>query len=408
MSRTTVLVVDDIASTREDIKRLLYFEGDISIVGEASNGEEAIRMAEDLKPDVVLMDINLPGIDGIAASELIANQTPDTAIVIISIQGEPEYLRKAMAAGARDYLVKPFSCNDLAETIRRVNNIYRMRPARTGMQPAGENQPDRVNPAGKIMVIFSSKGGTGKTTLSCNLAVCLAQTGKNVSLVDLSLQGGDVAVMLNLAPKATIAELVQEEDLLEYSLVNTYLAPHMSGLKVLPAPLRPEKAEVVKAGHIEEILTQLKSNYDFVVVDTYPLFNDLNLSALEMADEVLLTFTRDLPSVKHAKIDLDIMENLNLSQKVKLILNRSTQDYGIKISDLEKSLNASPSVILPNDEKTVLSSINKGHPFVLTHTNSRIAQNIKDFAAKMELPVTSNALEAVGAKKSLIGRIFSL
>ncbi|KUK83721.1 MAG: Response regulator [Pelotomaculum thermopropionicum] len=408
MSRTTVLVVDDIASTREDIKRLLYFEGDISIVGEAGNGEEAIRMAEELKPDVVLMDINLPGIDGIAASELITDRTPETAIVIISIQGEPEYLRKAMAAGARDYLVKPFSCSDLAETIRRVKNIYRMRPARAEIQPAGEIHPDALAPAGKIIVVFSSKGGTGKTTLSCNLAVCLAQTGRNVSLVDLSLQSGDAAIMLNLAPNSTIAELVQEDDLLEYSLVNTYLAPHMSGLKVLPAPLRPEKAEAVKAGHVEEILTRLKSNYDFVVVDTYPLFNDLNLSALEMADEILLIFNKDLLSVKHARIDLDILEGLNLSPKVKLILNRSTQDYGIKTSDLEKSLNASPAVFLPNDEKTVLSSINKGHPFIMTHNHSRIAQTIKDFAANMDLPVTAGASGAAGPKKSLIGRIFSL
>jgi pilus assembly protein CpaE len=408
MSRTTVLVVDDIASTREDIKRLLYFEGDISIVGEAGNGEEAIRMAEELKPDVVLMDINLPGIDGITASELITDKTPNTAIVIISIQGEPEYLRKAMAAGARDYLVKPFSCNDLAETIRRVNNIYRMRTARTGMQPAGEIQPDEGATAGKIIVVFSSKGGTGKSTLSCNLAVCLAQTGKNVSLVDLSLQGGDTAIMLNLTPSSTIAELVQEDDLLEYSLINTYLAPHMSGLKVLPAPLRPEKAEAVKADHVEEILARLKSNFDFVVVDTYPLFNDLNLSALEMADDILLIFNKDLPSVKHARIDLDILEGLNLSQKVKLVLNRSTQDYGIKISDLEKSLNTSPTVILPNDEKTVLSSINKGHPFIMTHNNSKIAQTIKDLTAKMGQSVAAGASETAGPKKSLIGRIFSL
>ncbi|MCL6634261.1 MAG: response regulator [Peptococcaceae bacterium] len=407
MGQTSVLVVDDIATTREDIKRLLYFEEDITVVGEAANGEEAIRMAEELKPDVVLMDVNMPGMDGIVASEAITTRMPDTAIVIISIQGETEYLRKAMAAGARDYLVKPFSSSDLADTIRRVGNAYRMRSGRATVPPVVKTSSEPEPPARRLIVVFSSKGGIGKTTLSCNLAVCLSQeTTKKVALVDLDLQGGDVAVLLNLSPRGTIAELVQEEDRLEFSLVNTYLAPHMSGIKVLPAPLRPEQAEMVTAGHAEEILTLLKGNYDFVVVDTSPLFNDLNLVALEMADDILLTFTRDLTAIKHLKTDLDVLENLNLSGKVKPVLNQSTQEYGIKIPDLEKSLNVSPALVLPYDEKTVLSSINKGHPFVLTHANSRIAQGIRSFARKFDLSTADNNLETT-ARKSLIGRLFS-
>jgi pilus assembly protein CpaE len=406
MSTTSVLIVDDIASVREDIKRLLYFEEDILVVGEAGDGKEAIQMAEELKPDVVLMDVNMPGMDGITASEAITTRVPDTSIVIISIQGEPEYLRKAMAAGARDYLVKPFSSSDLSETIRRVSNSYRMRPSRPTTPPVAETPPEPEAPARRIMVVFSSKGGVGKTVLSCNLAVYLAQeTGKKVALVDLDLQGGDVAVMLNLSPGGTVAGLVQEEDRMEFSLVNTYLSPHISGLKVLPAPLRPEQAEVVAPEHVEEILSLLKNNFDYVIVDTSPLFNDLNLSALEMADDILLTFTRDLPAIKHVKTDLEILENLNLAGKVKLIMNQSTLDYGIKLSDLEKSLNASPAAIVPYDEKTVLSSINKGHPFVLTQANSKIAHSIKSFAGEFELS-TAGAPETT-AKKSLFGKLFN-
>ncbi|BAF59631.1 MAG: MinD/ParA family protein [Pelotomaculum sp.] len=407
MSQTSVLVVDDIANVREDIKRLLYFEKDITVVGEADNGEEAIRLAEELKPDVVLMDINLPGMDGIRASEAIATKVPDTAVVIISIQGEPEYLRKAMAAGARDYLVKPFSSSDLAETIRRVNYTCKLRAARTAAPPVSGAPAESNAPPRKIILVFSSKGGVGKTVLSCNLAISLAQQcGKKVALVDLNLQGGDVTVMLNLSPRGTIAELVQEEDYLEYSLVNSYLVPHMSGLKVLPAPLRPEHADVVAAAHVEDILTLLKNNYDFVVVDTSPFFNDINLSALEKADDILLTFTKDLPAIKHAKTDLDILESLNLAGKVKLVLNQTAQDYGIKISDIEKNFKISLAAVLPYDEKTVLTSVNKGHPFVLTQPNSKIAQSIKNLARELA-PLPANSPASENTRKSIIGRIFS-
>ncbi|HOV79620.1 MAG TPA: response regulator [Bacillota bacterium] len=406
MNKTSVLVVDDIANTREDIKRLLYFEEDISVVGEAGDGQEAVKMAEELKPDVVLMDINMPGMDGIEASEAISTKLPDTAVVVISIQGEPEYLRKAMVAGARDYLVKPFSSSDLSETIRRVSTSYKNRPSYPAPPPPVETEPVPELPKNRVIVVFSTKGGVGKTTLSCNLAVSLTrETGKKVVLVDLNLQGGDVAVMLNLSPKGTIAELVQEEDRMEYSLVNAYLAPHISGLKVLPAPLRPEHADVIAAKDVEGIITLLKSNNDYVIIDTPPFFNDINLSALEIADDILLMFTRDLPSIKHVKSDLEVLETLNQLHKVKFVLNQSTLDYGIKISDLEKILNASPAAVIPFTEKIVLSSINKGHPFVLTHANSGIAQIIRDFSHKFEL--AASGATPLPAKKSLIGKIFS-
>ncbi|NLI13852.1 response regulator [Pelotomaculum propionicicum] len=407
MSRTNVLVVDDIANMREDIKRLLYFEEDINVVGEASDGKEAVQLAENLKPDVVLMDINLPGMDGIMASEVIVNKMPDTAIVIISIQGEPEYLRKAMAAGARDYLVKPFSGSDLAETIRRVSKSYKIRSAHTPLPPTALTAPEPPQ-SRRMIVVFSSKGGVGKTTLACNLAVCLGQDyRKKVALVDLNLQGGDVSVMLNLSPRGSIAELVQEEDRMEYSLVNTYLVPHLSGLKVLPAPLRPEQAEVVTAEHVEGILKLLKNNYEYVVIDTSPLFNDLNLVAMEAADDILLTCTRDLPAIRHTKTDMEVLESLNLSGKVKFVLNQSTLDYGIKISDLEKSFNASPAALLPYDEKTVLSSINKGHPFVMTQSNCKLSQSIKLLAGEFE-KLSSGSAASVVSKRSFIGKLFSL
>lgn len=407
MSQTSVLVVDDIANVREDIKRLLYFEEDIAVVGEASGGHEAILLAEDLKPDVVLMDVNMPDMDGITASEAIANKIPETAVVIISIQGEPEYLRKAMAAGARDYLVKPFSSSELAGAIRRVGKLYKMRATHTAtVPPASITKPEPEAQKNKVIVVFSSKGGVGKTVISCNLAVCMAQESrKKVALVDLNLQSGDVTVMLNLSPKGSIAELVQEEDRMEYSLVNSYMVPHMSGLKVLPAPLRPEQAEVVTASHVEAILTLLKDHYDYVIVDTSPFFNDLNLSAMEMANDIVLTFTRDLPAMKHTRTALDVLDTLNLSKKVKLLLNQSTLDYGIKISDLEKSLNASPAGILPYDEKIVLSSINKGRPFIMTHINSKTGQAIRNFARQFE-PAQSGAGPEIKKKKSIIGKFF--
>lgn len=157
MTPISVLVADDIATTREDIKRLLYFEEDIKVVGEVADGEEAISLTNELKPDVVLMDINMPRIDGIGATEQISESVPQTAIIIISIQGEQEYLRKAMSAGAREYLVKPFSANDLANAIRRVSESQRRRNIYLSPSLSAVSSSTMRVKRGKIITFFALK-----------------------------------------------------------------------------------------------------------------------------------------------------------------------------------------------------------------------------------------------------------
>jgi pilus assembly protein CpaE len=134
MAKITILIADDVKETRESIRRLLSFEPDLEVIGEAATGEEAVRQAERLRPDVVLMDINMPILDGIGATELIAMRVPRTSVIIISIQGEQEYQKKSLIAGAREYLVKPFSFDELVETMHRVCSLEKSGET-TGRRP---------------------------------------------------------------------------------------------------------------------------------------------------------------------------------------------------------------------------------------------------------------------------------
>jgi pilus assembly protein CpaE len=102
-----VLIVDDIPETRENIRKLLQFENDFEVVGVGRTGREGIDLTKEAKPDVVIMDINMPDIDGIVATETIRKAMPYVQIVILSVQGDPNYMRRAMMAGARDFLTKP-------------------------------------------------------------------------------------------------------------------------------------------------------------------------------------------------------------------------------------------------------------------------------------------------------------
>ncbi|KNZ70084.1 response regulator receiver protein [Thermincola ferriacetica] len=397
-----VLIADDVAETRENIKRLLQFEKEITVVGEAVDGEDVIRQTGKLNPDIILMDINMPGLDGIKATEAISLKYPKTSIIIISVQGEVEYVRRAMAAGAREYMVKPFTSDELAGTIK---NVYDFEMKRK-IQAADPLKPmDNKDP--QIITVFSTKGGVGKTTIVTNLAVSLFhETRKKVVIVDLDLQFGDVAVMMNVIPKRTITELIQDIGSLDAETLESYLVPHSSGVRVLPAPTRPEYAELITAAHVEKILNTLKQKYDYIIVDTPPFFHETTLTALDICQQILLIVSLDLPTIKNVKLGLEVLESLHHKGKVKLILNRSSNEIGIKCSDMERSLGMKVAAHIPSDGRVVVGAVNKGVPFVISQPGAKISQSVKELA-QMIIKRSDTGLETSDeSKKGLLSRLF--
>jgi pilus assembly protein CpaE len=246
----------------------------------------------------------------------------------------------------------------------------------------------------------------GKTTLACNTAVALAQDyKKKVVLVDLDLSSGDVAVMLNLNPKNTIADMVQEQDTLDSPLVESFLVQHLSGLKVLPAPLSPEHAELVKAEHIQQLLKILKDNYECVIIDTAPVYTDINLNVLEASDRILLPLNQDLTTLKHVKKAQEILAALNYDSKIRTVLSQHSSE-GLKIKELQKNLGISLSAIVPEDFKTVRNAINKGVPFVMNQQHTKVAQSIGKLIEALDIAKPREA--AANPKPSFITRMFSL
>ena len=247
-AKIKVVIADDVTATRQNIKKLLEFHPDLMVVGEAADAETAIEQAKKLEPDIILMDINMPGIDGITATNILSAEVPSSSIIIMSVQGEQEYLRRAMTAGAKDYLTKPFTGDELVGAIKQVHaNEEKRKKVYSSEKPPVE--------LGKIITVFSTKGGVGKTTIASNLAVALAnKTGERVGLVDADLQFGDVSLFFNVLPRATIADLVKDIDSLDEKLLESYLTAFNDKVMVLPAPLKPEQAETITGSHMTAIL----------------------------------------------------------------------------------------------------------------------------------------------------------
>jgi pilus assembly protein CpaE len=386
------LIVDDIAETRENVRKLLQFESDVEVVGTARTGREGIQLAQELDPDVILMDINMPDIDGISATEVIRQNSPHIQVVILSVQSDQNYMRRAMLAGARDFLTKPPMGDELISAIRRAGemaHVERMKSsqARLGsaINPAG---PSLVAPGnfsattGKIITVYSPKGGTGCTTIAVNLAIALNNEATRTVIVDGNLQFGDVAMFVNEQGKNTILDLAPRVDDLELDLVEDILIKHQaSGVSILASPPRPEMAEKVSGDQFVKVLQFLQKMFAYVVVDTASILTDVVLGSLDISDVILVITTQEIPAIKNTRLFLDLLQTMGIGkERIVFSINRFDKRISITPEKISDNLKQEVAVTIPLDEKVVITAVNRGVPFMIDNKTQLAGKGIFSLA----------------------------
>lgn len=409
--KVRVLIVDDVADTRENVRKLLQFEADIEVVGAARTAQEGIQLTQELDPDVVLMDINMPDMDGIAATETIHQRSPQSQVVILSVQGDQNYMRRAMLAGARDFLTKPPMGDDLISAVRRGGEMSRAergkaKPARGSPESAvgrgmfAPSAPMRLI-EGKVITLYSPKGGTGCTTLAVNLAIALHNEDTRVVILDANLQYGDVAMFFNEQGKNTILDIAPRVDELDPEIVEEIMIKHeASGIHILAAPQRPEQAEKVSVQQFSKVLEYLRHMYSYVILDTSSILTDLILAAIDSSDAIVLVTTQDIPAIKNARLFLDLLHTMGVDRKhLIFIMNKYDKRIGITPERVSENLKEKISAVIPLDERVVIPAVNRGVPFMIDNRAQPVARGIFGLAEAVRGQLAALEANEVGVGK---------
>jgi len=368
-----LLVVDQDDDFVDSAKQL--FDGSLPV---ARSLEEASQTVSSGDVRMVLIGPSFGTDEAIDQIRVLHNQDPSLILMMVAEEVTADLLRKGMRAGVSDVLDTPLDEAKIEAAVEQFAHDVLNR--RSAAKPVGV-PTEEASSEGRIITVTSAKGGSGKTVMATNVALLLNRfPDKKVCLVDADLQFGDVCLVLQLEPRFTMVNAAHELHQLDAELLDSLLTEHPSGLKVLAAPLEPAFADDITTAGLMQMLDVLKENYDYVIVDTAAMLDELILSLIEKSDDILMVVDMDLPSVKNAKLALETMRLLKFSTaNVKLVLNRSNSKAKLDNREIEGALKMEISAAVPSDA-VVAASVNEGRPVVETDPKSKVAKGYESVA----------------------------
>ncbi len=361
----------------------------IEVMPEVEQAEAILLALPTTEPDILLLDAQAPGADVYAIAARALEVRPNLAVVLISAENSPENLRRAMLAGAEEYLIKPLEASALRESIIGIAGHRTLRMVERGT----ESEVTAENANGLVVGVVSGKGGLGKTTLAVNLASVVAgAAGKTAGVV--GLETGDGSVMLNMQPKLGLFDLAgddKQRDEGGYAVdwMRQFATNHKIGLSYWQWSgfATPEGLEIPD-DFLPALFDTCRRTNSVTFIDFPILSADEAGGVLPLLDVILIiTSSSDLLAMRSTKTFLGWVPE-ELSPRVRVIINRSDATDMISREDFEAALEHSIAAVLPNQPAIAAQAINMGSPFVLTQNTSELAQTVKQLAQVLfRLPV---------------------
>jgi pilus assembly protein CpaE len=393
MNRISCLIIETDQEAIRQIDILSKRIGAIEVRWKTHSVKTGIDIIRMHLPEMVIVGLGPTPEPSIASISTMAKDFPFLYLVALSDRTDSDLILRTIRAGAHDYLCKPVKEIDLRAAAEKASKLKATRK-------------ESVGRGGKILSVFSNKGGNGTTTIAANLADALVRlTGKKVAVVDLVLSHGDVTMFFNVNSSYSILDLAKNAEKADYDFLHTLLVRHASGVYVLADPPTIEDGEQISAAQVREVLSTLRSMFDYIVVDTPHQFDERTLTALEMSDIVLLVSLLNLPSLKNTQKCLELFGRIGLrDERVRLLLSRYLPNDEIPKESIEGIMNTPVFFSIPNDYPTVISSINRGKLLSEVAPDKEVTKSFDRMAELLEGPGPKKAVPE--RKKGILDSLF--
>jgi pilus assembly protein CpaE len=380
------VIVDSDAEVRAAVRRVLGGLPSVVIVGEYDDADDAAIQAPASRPDLMIVEV--PAASA-ATVERLARRLPDTALLATSADASPEFVVQVLKAGALELVRRPVEPRELMTALDKLARV-RGRPM----------QRQR----GRVTAVFSAKGGLGTTTLAVNLAVCFAEhTAVNSALlVELDTRHSDVVTFLDLHPRYSIVDVLENMDRMDESLLQGLMTKHGSGLWVIPGPPQLDRGHLA-AERVHAGIDLLRLHFDHIVLDLRHDLDPATVAGLEAADTVLYVTSLDVAALRSGAAGLAAFRHVGVDlKKVKVVVMRDRTAEDVTVKHAREALGAPVYWKTPSDYAAVVASINSGQPAVTAAPRSKFAKNVRQLSDALVGTDRARATSATGRSVSLL------
>jgi pilus assembly protein CpaE len=332
-------------SATDELESELAQVGHLEVVARTSELGALREVVRRSQPAVLFVDLGEE--PDATLDELEQLPAPRPLLVVSGPEDDSQVILRAMRLGAREFFAPEPAADLLSEAVERLLLDH--------------GTPEPAPAEAPVVAVMGAKGGVGATFVACQLAAELERLGGQTVLTDVNLRLGDVSLYCDLQPHYTLSDLAAERVDFDSAYLRTILAPHRSGVQVLAAPKQAEDAEFIRPGHLERAVNLFRKDFDWVVLDVSRTWDEINVRALDLADQILLVTSTDVPTLNHARQHLDLLQRLGHSaEKIRLVVNRYSKLGPISSKDVGEFLGRTPDAWIPNDYRVTLTCVNEG------------------------------------------------
>jgi pilus assembly protein CpaE len=365
MQQLTFIIMARSEAGLTEVRDALVSTNRARVLGQCRTHDELVAEVIRLRPAAAILVLDSADAENdFSLIKQLGNVSPSTAIIAAARDTSPTVILGSMRAGAREFLQIPIGATELNTVLDHVAEI------RTSEEITEKH--------GRVIAAFSGKGGAGVSFFCTNLAAAM---NAPTALIDLNLQAGDSASFLGLDAKYSVADFVRNRSRLDDALITSLLTQHSTNLSLVAAPNEAHEAEEITAEHISEIIYLLRQKFSCLVLDLPHAFDPGTVAALDLADDILVVLTMDIPGIRSAKRALKVFDHLGYRKdKVRVVVNRWSKNIDVELHKIESHLGEQLIGFIPNDYRKVMDSINLGRPLVHSEPSSKIALEIKRIA----------------------------